>query len=62
MAELTYSIDEAAAALGISDWLLRRWIEAGQVPTIRMGRRVLVSKAALAAWVETNSTTQQQHP
>src|SRR5689334_17553276 len=47
----TYRIREAAALLGVSDDTLRRWADAGRVPTETdaSGRRV-IEGAALAAF------------
>lgn len=49
---LTYSVDEAAGLLGISHNAAYEAIKAGQIPHIRIGRRVLVSRAALHAMIE----------
>lgn len=44
---LTRTVDEAAALLGISRNTAYDMAAAGRLPTIRMGRRLLVPKAAL---------------
>lgn len=47
----TYRISEAAALLGVSDDTVRRWADAGRLPTIREdGARVTVDGEALAAF------------
>ena len=46
-----YRISEAAALLGVSDDTVRRWADAGRLPTIREdGARVTIDGAALAAF------------
>lgn len=48
-----YRISEAAALLGVSDDTLRRWAEAGRVPTTRDGSgRRAIDGAALARFAE----------
>jgi excisionase family DNA binding protein len=44
---LCWSVEECATALGISRALAYDAVRAGQIPSIRIGRRVLVPKAAL---------------
>ena len=44
---LTCSVPEAARLLGIGETLMRELIRTGRVPALRLGRRVLVSRAAL---------------
>ena len=45
----TYRIAEAADLLGVSDDTLRRWVEAGRVPTEVQGGRTVVPGPDLAA-------------
>jgi excisionase family DNA binding protein len=44
---LTYSVPEAAQALGVSDKHLRNLITAGKMPYIRLGTRLLIRRATL---------------
>jgi excisionase family DNA binding protein len=44
---LTLSVEEAADALGISRALAYEAVKNGQIPHIRIGKRILVPKAAL---------------
>lgn len=44
---LTYSIPEAAQALGVSDKHLRNLIAAGKMPYIKLGCRLLIRRATL---------------
>jgi excisionase family DNA binding protein len=49
---LTLSIREAARLLSISHWSVRRWIRLGQLPAVRLGRRVVVEPASLQRLIE----------
>ena len=47
----TYRISEAATLLGVSDDTVRRWAEAGKLPTVREpGSRLAIDGADLAAF------------
>ena len=49
---LAYSITEAAKIIGISRTLLYNVLDAGNgPPTLKLGRRRLVRRAALDAWL-----------
>ena len=48
----TLSVPEAAELLGISQWLLLQQIRRGQIPHKRCGRRILLSRARLLAWLD----------
>lgn len=48
----TYRIAEAAEILGVSDDTLRRWVDAGRVPTATAEGRTVVAGADLAALAE----------
>lgn len=43
----TVSVDDAAAALGISRGTAYQAVAAGEIPSIRIGRRLLVPTAGL---------------
>ena len=45
----TYRIAEAAELLGVSDDTMRRWVDAGRVPSARLDGRTVVPGAELAA-------------
>ena len=49
---LTMSVEEAAAALNISRGLAYEAARDGRIPTIRIGRRLLVSRRALEKLLE----------
>jgi excisionase family DNA binding protein len=51
--------DEAAALLGISKWLLLQGIKRGHIPHKRVGRRIVLSRARMLAWLE--DTSPKQH-
>jgi excisionase family DNA binding protein len=55
------SIEEAAAALGVSRGLAYEAARRGEIPTIRLGRRLLVPRAKLLQLVGgTSSDTREQ--
>lgn len=45
--KLTYTVEEAAEALGISRPTAYEAIQTGDIPHIRIGRRILIPRAAL---------------
>ena len=47
LARLTYNLPEIAQMLGCSRSAIYRWADQGLIPTVRIGRRVLVTRAAL---------------
>lgn len=47
MARLTYSVPEAARMLGISTWLAYRLVASGELPSLRLGRRVVIPRKGL---------------
>ena len=49
---LTYSIPDAATALGISKEALWRRVWEGSIPSIRIGRRVVISRRTIALIVD----------
>jgi molybdopterin-binding protein len=48
----TYRIAEAAELLGVSDDTMRRWVEAGRLPSTKQEGRTVVPGAELAALAE----------
>jgi excisionase family DNA binding protein len=44
---LTLTVEEAAAALGISRTLAYEAVQRGEIPHIRIGKRILISRAQL---------------
>jgi excisionase family DNA binding protein len=53
---LTLSVEEAAAALGISRALAYELVARGELPCLRLGRRIVVPRRALLALVEAADT------
>ncbi len=45
--KLAMPLNEAAAAIGLSHWTLRKAINSGQLKAMRVGRRILVSPKEL---------------
>ena len=60
---LLLDIPMAAATLGgVSSTTVRRLIASGELPIIRLGRRVMIEQSALIEWVERvkqNRTTEK---
>jgi excisionase family DNA binding protein len=50
--KLVLDIKEAAHALSLSPWTLRRYIADGKLRTVRIGRRVLIEPNELTGLVE----------
>lgn len=48
----TYNVPEAAKALGISETKMYQLVKTKGFPTVRVGRRSLVSIKGLERWVE----------
>ena len=44
---LTYTVEEAAQLLGISRGLAYELVKAGEIPSVQLGRRLVVPRAAL---------------
>lgn len=53
--DLTYTVPEAAQALGVCGDTVRTLIANGDLPSLHIGRRVLVSRKALDEWVAANA-------
>jgi excisionase family DNA binding protein len=51
MERLTYTLHETADVLGVSYRTVRRYAANGELPTLRIGRRVLVSRRVVEAWL-----------
>jgi excisionase family DNA binding protein len=44
---LTFTVDEAAALLGLSRNLAYAAVASGEIPSVKIGRRILVPRTAL---------------
>ena len=51
---LTYSVEETANILGLGRTATYQGIEKGEIPGIRIGKRILVPRAALERLLENN--------
>lgn len=60
MAELTYSVTEAAEALGVSRHTMYNLIHSEGFPTLCVGGRRLISRALLADWVREQAGGQKE--
>ena len=49
---LTYTVDEVARMLGISRGLAYEMVNRGELPSIRLGRRVLIPCRAFDRWLD----------
>ena len=43
----TQSVAEVAARLGVHENTIRNWVRSGEVPAIRLGRKVLVPRVVI---------------
>ena len=49
---LTYSVEEAAELLGISRNSAYEAVRKGELPTVRLGRRILIPRSRLEAMLD----------
>jgi excisionase family DNA binding protein len=49
---LTYSVTQVARLLGLSSDSVYKAVRLGQIPSLRLGRRLLISRAALTTLLE----------
>lgn len=47
----TLSVAETAELLGISRWLVQQAVHDGSLPSVRVGRRILIPTERLRAWL-----------
>lgn len=59
MAELTYTVTQAAEALGISRRSMYDLLHKEGFPTLKVGGRRLISRELLAEWVRTQAGGQK---
>jgi excisionase family DNA binding protein len=55
---LVYTVEEAATLLGISRSFAYEAVQKGDIPSMRIGRRILVPKGAMERFLATGSGTQ----
>jgi excisionase family DNA binding protein len=53
-----YTIAQVAELLGLSTRTIYRWIKAGRLPIVRLGRRVRIRHGDVVAFIEAN---QERH-
>jgi excisionase family DNA binding protein len=46
------SVAETADLLGISGWLVQQAAHDGSLPSVRVGRRILIPRSRLLAWLD----------
>ena len=56
---LSYSVQEAAAAIGVSSRTLHDFIKNGSIAHFRMGTRVLIPADALRKFIERRTKSQE---
>ena len=49
---ITYSVDEVAQMLGISRGLAYEMVGRGELPSVRLGRRLLIPCRAFERWLD----------
>ncbi|PPJ40184.1 excisionase [Nocardia nova] len=47
----TYTVDEVAVLLGVSRGVAYQFVNAGEIPAKRIGRRWVISRAVFHAWL-----------
>jgi excisionase family DNA binding protein len=56
---LVFTVEEAAGLLGISRSFAYEAVQRGEIPSMRIGRRILVPKAALERFLASSTPTEQ---
>lgn len=57
---LTMTVQETAEALGISRNSAYQLVRQGEIPSVRLGRRLVIPKQALTAWLERQAERNHQ--
>ena len=52
--KIAFTVDEAAAYTGIGRNTMRRLVEWGKLPTLKVGRKILIRREMLENFVELN--------
>jgi excisionase family DNA binding protein len=58
---LLLSLKQAAQALSLSERTVWTMVQTGDLPHLRVGRRLLFSRAALEAWIEKQQSGGSAH-
>lgn len=48
----TLSVAQTAELLGVSRWLVQQAVRDGSLPHVRLGRRILIPRARVLAWLD----------
>jgi excisionase family DNA binding protein len=59
---LVFSVGQAGELLGLSRGLMYEAVRSGQIPSIRIGRRILIPKAVLQRLLDEAGTTNSIRP
>jgi excisionase family DNA binding protein len=57
MEKLTYNVPEVAQLLGISKKSAYDYVRRGIIPSLRLGRRVVIPKKEFEEWLENSKPT-----
>ncbi len=58
----TLSVAETASLLGISRWLVQQAVHDGSLPSVRVGRRILIPRSRLLAWLDGMEASAMEAP
>jgi len=58
----TLSVAETASLLGISRWLVQQAVHDGSLPSVRVGRRILIPRSRLLAWLDGMEASTMEAP
>jgi excisionase family DNA binding protein len=53
---------EAAEILGIATATLRRWLQGGQLPYFKLGKKIWIDPADVQAFIMHNRVSAPEHP
>ena len=56
--KLSLSVAEAALVIGVSQRTLEREIKTGSLPSFRIGKRRLIKRSSLEAWIRSQESEQ----
>ena len=62
MDRLTYTVTETAALLGISRTTAYECVRRGEIPSLTLGRRVVISRVAVHRMLHGGGTPADTHP
>jgi excisionase family DNA binding protein len=55
--KMAYSIQEASEALGLHPNTIYNLVKSGKLPSVNLGRKILISKLELSKWLAGQSNT-----